>query len=363
SLSLRLLDAAGHQIVQHDIQPGYGYLPTTLWLPGEVITDYPVLTLPEGLAPGDYTLRVITYLRATGETGGQADLPIRLTAAALYDLRNACCEFTRKGTTILCQAAGVALLGTDLPEELTEGKPLEFYATWNAVEAPTTDLMARWELLDAADNVAGSAEGPLASGSHTSEWPWHTWVRAPVHVDLPPVLSPGADAVRWTLLDETGMQAVCAFRERVTVVPRPRVFDVPEIPHPLAADFGDEIRLLGYDVQREEDVVTLTLWWQATTLPAHDYKRFVHLYDPATESIVAQDDAMPRAWTYPTTWWAEGEVVSETVTLDVSAVPPGEYRLGIGWYDPATSDRLPAADAAGQPQPLNRVTLDITVKH
>jgi hypothetical protein len=176
------------------------------------------------------------------------------------------------------------------------------------------------------------------------------------------VLTPGAYDVRLALLDGSGAQGVCTFRERVTVLPRPRLFDAPAISHPLEADFGGEIRLLGYDMQREGDVVTLTLWWQAVTSPVHDYKRFVHLYDPATESIVAQDDAMPRAWTYPTTWWVEGEVVSETVMLDVSAVPPGEYRLGIGWYDPATLDRLLATDAAGQPQPLNRVTLDVTLE-
>ncbi|MEJ5308949.1 MAG: 6-pyruvoyl-tetrahydropterin synthase-related protein [Anaerolineae bacterium] len=362
SLSLRLLDASGRQLVQQDIQPGYGYLPTTLWRPGEIITDYPVLTLPEGLAPGDYTLRVITYLLATMEGGGQADIPIRLTTPTLYDLRNACCELTRRGATILCQAGGVALLGTDLPEQLTEGNALDFHAEWNAVTVPTANLTARWEVLDVLGNVVGSTEGLLAPGSRTSEWPWHTWVRAPVHIDLPPLLSPGAYDMRLTLLDEATMQSECTFRERLTVTPRPRVFESPAISHPLAADFGSEIRLLGYGMQREGDVVTLVLWWQAATSPARDYKRFVHLYDPATENIVAQDDAMPRAWTYPTTWWAAGEVVSETVTLDIGAVPPGDYRLGVGWYDPATLDRLPATDAAGQPHPLNRVTLDVTVK-
>ncbi len=362
SLSLRLLDASGRQLVQQDIQPGYGYLPTTLWLPGEVVTDYPVLALPEGLAPGEYTLRVVTYLLATMESGGQADIPIRLTAPTLYDLRDACCEQTQ-GATILCQAGGVALLGTDLPEQLIEGSALDFHAEWNAVAAPTADLTARWEVLDASGVVVGSTEGLLAPGSRTSEWPWRTWVRSPVHVDLPPVLSPGTYDLRLTLAD-----VVCTLRERVTVTPRLRAFDVPAIPHPLAADFGGEIRLLGYDMQRAGDVVTLVLWWQAATSPTKDYKRFVHLYDPATENIVAQDDAMPRAWTYPTTWWAASEVVSETVTLDVSdradagAVPPGEYRLGVGWYDPATFDRLPATNAAGQPHPLNRVTLDATVK-
>jgi len=374
SLSLRLLDASGQQLVQRDIQPGYGYLPATLWLPGEIVADYPVLTLPEGLAPGEYTLRVVTYLLATMESGGQADIPIRLTTPTLYDLRDACCELERRGATILCQAGGVALLGTDLPKQLIEGNSLDFHVEWNAVAVPTADLTARWEVLDASGNVVGSAEGPLAPGSRTSEWPWHTWVRATVHIDLPPLLSPGAYDVRLTLLDETNMQSECMFRERVTVTPRPRVFDAPAISHPLEAGFGGEIRLLGYDMQREGDVVTLVLWWQAAASPTRDYKRFVHLYDPATEGIVAQDDAMPRAWAYPTTWWAQGEVVSETVALDVSAradagdradagaVPPGEYRVGIGWYDPATLDRLPAIGAAGQPHPLNRVTLDATVK-
>ncbi len=357
SLSLRLLDAAGRQLVQQDIQPGYGYLPTTLWLSGETVIDYPALTLPEGLAPGEYTLRVISYLFSTGEVGGQADIPLRLMTPALYDLREACCELERRGATILCQAGGVALLGADLPQQLTEGNSLDFHAEWNALAVPTTDLTARWEVLDAAGKVAGYAEGPLAPGSRTSEWPRHTWVRAPVRIALPPVLSPGAYNVRLTLAD-----AVCTFRERVTVTPRPREFEVPELPYPLAVDFGGEIRLLGYDMQLDEDVVTLTLWWQAATSPTEDYKRFVHLYDPTTENIVAQDDAMPRAWAYPTTWWVVDEVVSETVTLDMSAASPGDYRLGVGWYDPATLDRLPATDAAGQPHPSNRVTLDATVK-
>jgi hypothetical protein len=358
SLSLRLLDASGRQLVQHDNQPGYGYLPTTLWLPGETVIDYPVLTLPEGLAPGEYTLRVITYLLATGETGEQADIPIRLTAATLYDLQDpyceqACAEQVPKGTTILCQAGGVALLGTDLPEQLTEGNSLDFYGQWNAVAVPTTDLTARWDVLDAAGTIVGSAEGPLAPGSRTSEWPLHAWVYGPVHIDLPPVLSPGAYDVRLTLAD-----AVCTFRGRLTVTPRPRVFDAPPISHPLEADFGSEIRLLGYDWMEERNTLTLTLWWRATATPRHDYKRFIHIYEPTTEIIVAQDDAMPRAWTYPTSFWVAGEVVSETVTLDLGDAPKAWYRVAVGWYDPDTVIRLPARDTNGQPALLDRIVLE-----
>jgi hypothetical protein len=320
-----------------------------------------VLPLPEGLAPGDYTLRIVTYLLATMEGGGQTDLPITLSAATRYDLRNAACEQSRKGATILCRAGGVALLGTDLPAQLTEGDALDFHAEWNALNAPGSDLFARWALVSPGGDVVGTAEGPLAPGSRTSAWPRHTWVRAPVHIDLPSVLPPGEYDVRLTLAAAGDALATCAFPARVTVVSRPRAFTVPAIAHPQAADFGDEIRLLGYDLARDADALVLTLWWQARTSPARDYKRFVHLYDPATEAIVAQDDAMPRAWAYPTTWWAAGEVVSETVTLDARAIAAGDYRLGVGWYDPETLTRLPAVDAAGQPQPADRVTLDVPV--
>jgi len=32
-----------------------------------------------------------------------------------------------------------------------------------------------------------------------------------------------------------------------------------------------------------------------------------------------------------------------------AAAPAGAYTLAVGFYDPATGNRLPAADAAGQP--------------
>jgi hypothetical protein len=139
------------------------------------------------------------------------------------------------------------------------------------------------------------------------------------------------------------------------------------------------LRLLGYDLaygpearpadgqDGAEDTLSLTLWWQATEEPIEDYKRFVHLFNPETEQILAQDDAMPRSWAYPTSWWVAGEVVSETVTLDLGAVSPGTYRLAVGWYDPEAveegfgSARLLALDAEGDPLPMNRVVLDSPV--
>ena len=123
------------------------------------------------------------------------------------------------------------------------------------------------------------------------------------------------------------------------------------------AFFGEVMRLLGYDLSSAKDELTLTLWWQAAKTPAQDYKRFVHLYNVESGAVPAQDDAMPRDWTYPTSRWVAGEVVSETITLATEGLPPGAYRLGVGWYVPETGARLPARDEVGQPVPDDRVTL------
>ena len=370
SLSLRLLDANGRQLayedgkpVQYDLQPGYGYLPTSLWLPGEQVTDYPVLSLPEGLAPGNYTLRVIAYLQATMQGGGEVDVPIQIPhPTTRYDLRDACCEQTRKGATILCQNSGIALLGLGVSDKIQEGGHLDFYAEWDAVNTPSGNVYAAWDFVAPDGNSVSRTEGPLTPGSSTESWARHTWVRVPVHLDLPPQLSEGPYHLSVTLYSDSSSPITCGLPHILTIEARPRVFTAPEIPQTQRATFGNSIRLLGYDVQQQADTLELTLWWQAQTKVDRDYKRFIHLYDPVTESILVQDDAMPRAWAYPTTWWLAGEIVSETVKLDLSTVPDGAYHIAVGWYNPETSVRLPASTPDGQSYPMDRVPLNVPVK-
>jgi hypothetical protein len=296
--------------------------------------------------------------------GGEHDIPVKLNRPTLYDLRDACCEQTRKGRTILCQAAGIALIAAERPEAITQGDSLTLSAEWNAVEAPAADLMARWALIAPDGTPRAEIEGPLSPGSEPTTWPRHTWVERPVTVPLPPQLEPGDYTLQLTLTANEQELATCTMPQDLTVTPRPRVFAVPDLPNRKQAQFGDQISLLGYDLtpnrprQGRDTTLQLTLWWRARTEPATDYKRFVHLYDPQAETIVAQDDAMPRAWTYPTSWWAAGEVVSETVTLDISGAPQKTYHLAVGWYDPATMDRLPALDGSGTRQPSDRILLD-----
>ncbi len=231
-ISLRLRDAAGREVQVMDTQPGYGFLPTSLWRPGEMVTDRYEFPLPADLPQGEaYTLHVVLYrfpsLQAIGE-----------------------------------RPVGPFTIPLETPCE----------------EKPT-----------------------------------------------------------------------------------PRQFTLPPVPYPMGVTFGGEIRLVGYDAAREGGHLHLTLYWQALAAPRGDYTRFVHLFDPATRSVAAQNDTPPRGGKYPTSWWTAGEVVTETVPLPLEGVPPGAYRLAVGLYD-ATVTRLPAEGPDGAPIPDDYPVLPLEIR-
>ena len=88
-----------------------------------------------------------------------------------------------------------------------------------------------------------------------------------------------------------------------------------------------------------------------------DYKIFVHVFDPAIQVPVAQDDAMPHRWAYPTTFWGPGEMVTDIIPISLKRVPAGIYGVAVGVYDPATLERLPVINEIGQPQSDSRLVL------
>ena len=139
-----------------------------------------------------------------------------------------------------------------------------------------------------------------------------------------------------------------------------RLWDVPLYTQPVDARWGAVIALRGFEAtclqngaQQRDDSCTagaqvkLILYWQALRPIDQNYTVFVHLLD-AGGRIVAQVDRQPQAYTYPTDWWATGEVVPDEMVLDVPAdASPGPYRLRVGLYDAETGERLPLVAGAG----------------
>ena len=78
---------------------------------------------------------------------------------------------------------------------------------------------------------------------------------------------------------------------------------------------------------------------------------------------VAQQDSRPCGGECPASSWLPGEVLIETIQLQTPAgLPPGSYRLAVGWYDAATVQRLATVDAAGLPAPDNLLILPVDVQ-
>jgi mannosyltransferase len=121
-----------------------------------------------------------------------------------------------------------------------------------------------------------------------------------------------------------------------------------DIQHPLRADLGEGVRLLGYAVSTEEiaprETLLLTLYWQALAPMEESYTVFTHLLD-AGQQIQAQMDSEPQGGGLPTNHWTVGQIVPDNYALTVDAgASPGPHVLEVGMYLLETRQRLPVRD-------------------
>jgi hypothetical protein len=88
------------------------------------------------------------------------------------------------------------------------------------------------------------------------------------------------------------------------------------------------------------------MYWDATRSPSADYQVFIQLWRGVQQ--IAGFDGPPVGGDYPSSWWADGEVIVDrhTITLP-DDLPPGEYHWQVGLYQLGTGERLPASDPSG----------------
>ncbi len=136
---------------------------------------------------------------------------------------------------------------------------------------------------------------------------------------------------------------------------------------PRQAQFWNLITLKGVDLPRTTlaagEVLPFTLYWQSAAPLTVDLKTFAHLLD-SRGNIAAQLDWTPQddLGCLPTSAWQPNRLVVDRQKLALPPnVPPGQYRLVVGWYYPLTGQRLPltAGDAhePGDVTPLGPVTV------
>jgi hypothetical protein len=203
---------------------------------------------------------------------------------------------------------------------------------------------------------------PLCEGWPTGEWPASAIARGRYRLDTSSLPEDDYDIVL-ALMEPTGV----VHGQSVTVGQVAVRESNCDLPLPVEAIqtntlFGDELRLLGYQIRRDGDQLTLTLHWRADQLIETDYKIFVHVFDPANDLRVAQDDSKPLRWGYPTPLWNIGEVVVDAIPLSLAEAPPGTYQLIVGAYDADTKDRAPVIDGSGRLLPDAQMILPETLE-
>jgi hypothetical protein len=121
----------------------------------------------------------------------------------------------------------------------------------------------------------------------------------------------------------------------------------------LDADFQGQIKLLGYHLPHQKtwpgDRLPVTLYYQAMVPFGIDYTVFVHFVGPDGD-IITQRDTYPGLGRYPTTMWAPGETIADTIYLAIPdwAPVPGTGTFAVGFYDRQTQLRLLVVDGDGR---------------
>lgn len=114
--------------------------------------------------------------------------------------------------------------------------------------------------------------------------------------------------------------------------------DLPEPEHTEVL-FGDQILLSGYAFNAEGPYLNLVLVWENAESIDTPYKPFIHIVDGNGE-MVAQNDQFPVGGFSPPNDWQPASVVRDLHGLILPAEVSGDLQARIGWYDPATGERL-----------------------
>ncbi len=245
----------------------------------------------------------------------------------------------------------VLFLGYDL--ENADGN-LGINLYWRCLERMDGKYLVYLKLINDRFRVWGQADGPPdVGGMSTRFWKADMMFKGEWQMKVLPGTPPGLYHVEVILYDP-GLQRSLEPEggERLLLGPveltrreAPTVESL-DIEHPLEADLGGQVRLLGYNIEsgfRPGDGLHLTLFWQAARQMDSDYTVFVHLNDEAGR-IRSQSDSQPVDGLYPTGRWQEGEIVRDQYDVLIPAeAAPGEYRLEVGMYLAESGARLPVS--------------------
>ena len=122
--------------------------------------------------------------------------------------------------------------------------------------------------------------------------------------------------------------------------------------NPSGAIFADRVRVLGYDVTREANVLRVAIYWVPLAQLDRNYMTFVQLFDARGGKIAQGNDHQVGGEFYPTTLWNVGETLRDEHTIELPpGLAPSTYYLFVGMY------RLPDFESLGEPAEIGWLDL------
>jgi hypothetical protein len=236
---------------------------------------------------------------------------------------------------------------------LAAGEVSQLQLVWQAVKKPSRRYKVFLQLLDATDQVIAQRDSePVGDGRPTDTWEAGELIQDNHGVLIPPGTPPGDYRRIVGLYDrETGERLRLPDGKDHVALPPVRVLRA-SLPPPHAAldmmhakqfDFG-AVSLLGHDRYKRGfghapdtplypgDRLHFTPYWQANVRPRADWWFDLVLSDNSGRTVANLRWPLVSA-AYPTTQWAQGEIVRGEHDLQLpSDLPPGDYRLSLNMY-------------------------------
>jgi hypothetical protein len=248
------------------------------------------------------------------------------------------------------RAGPLRLLGRwEKVDRLLVGLPSTVHVSWQATQAVDTagltfrirgrgaDGSLLWE--QAADPVR-----PLPE-----TWPAGQVLRL-AHRLTPYIADPEVSQAQQAQIEicaeQSGTILKCGEIGQPQIVNYAPVMELAQQPkHETGFRWAGDLALVGYDLLRSNQAISLTLFWRAGSAPPTELKRFVHATD-LNQAIIAQSDDDLQNHGIPATLWRSGEYVMDQVAL---RIPEGgkPATLYVGLYDPLTGKRVPVQSDSG----------------
>jgi hypothetical protein len=262
-------------------------------------------------------------------------------------------------------ANGIELIGYDLAQpSVSQGGTAAVRLYWRAARPQAEDMRPFLHLDSATGDVTWANQTKLHAGDKpSSDWPAGFYVVDDYRLEIPADTPAVVANLTAGLLDARGERVLLEDGRDIIPLGPLRVREQK----PIAASslpgsdriyrLGPAVRLAGSSavITGTPPILDLTLYWQATAPVPADYTAFVHVLDAAGEKV-AQADGPPLNGWYPSSAWAQGQIVADHRQIALPAgVDPASMQVAVGLYTPADGVRAPVVDEQGARQADDRI--------